>query len=256
MCKKLTRYVLCALFGLALVACGSSSSGVGGPCTVSLDCPQGQVCGETETCLIVECSAQGQCKGPSSATGAEICAVVECNGSSVCTSVECGVNTGANGEATEALSCLDGESCVANAYFEAIDSNGGICRVNDNVCTAVGIDAGGDSSPPTCPGIPCGAGTTCDAASGTCVPAVNDFVCSPCSGDAECGGANDICSPFTGGSFCTEACSTEADCPVGYTCYEITNNAKQCVPYSYNCSGCIVDGCPADQVSTTTMVAV
>jgi len=243
MSQKLMQSVVNMFFVLALVACGGSSSSSGGPCNVSLDCPQGQICdSESLKCIVAECANNASCSGSSNPMGTEICAIVECNGPKVCTAVECGQSTGTT------ATCLEGESCVASAYFDAIDNNGGFCRVNDDVCTTTGPDGGPDTTEAKCPTVPCGAGTTCDTATGTCVPSTNSFVCSSCSSDSECGGADDICSPFTGGSFCTESCASEGDCPIGFTCYEITNNAKQCVPYSYNCSGCIVDGCPAGQV--------
>jgi hypothetical protein len=50
------------------------------------------------------------------------------------------------------------------------------------------------------------------------------------------------------GSFCASSCTQDVQCPIGFKCYAATNDSSQCVPYSYSCSDCIVDGCAQGQV--------
>jgi hypothetical protein len=61
-------------------------------------------------------------------------------------------------------------------------------------------------------------------------------LCSPCRYGTECGDSNDYCPTFPSGEkFCTRDCS-EARCPEGYRCVDISNTSTdQCVPEDGSC---------------------
>ncbi|MGB0647952.1 MAG: hypothetical protein ACPGQS_12290, partial [Bradymonadia bacterium] len=65
----------------------------------------------------------------------------------------------------------------------------------------------------------------------------NSQLCSPCEVNEDCQqGAQCLTNQTTGERFCGQPCSTEGDCPRGTTCYELSEEDSQCVPFSGSCA--------------------
>lgn len=68
-------------------------------------------------------------------------------------------------------------------------------------------------------------------------------VCKSCTADVQCGGADDTCIFIGAGSntYCGKKCSSNADCPSGYSCSpsEVLSidfeSSRQCIPDSQTC---------------------
>jgi len=205
--------VFIGLCSLAMSGCAGEENSLGeagAACSSLQDCAEGEVCelvNGVMGCVAAECGCTG-------------CAV--CPEGTVCTS-----NTPPGGICV--ASCLDDSQCAVGTVC-----NNGLCELPTTL---------------RCPETACGDNEVCDEDSGACVPAGVDasWLCQGCTNSSECGGDTDLCSPLSSGSHCTSACTDQADCPVGYTCYAVTNEGSQCVPFSYKCEGCVVDGCGAGE---------
>ena len=73
--------------------------------------------------------------------------------------------------------------------------------------------------------------------------------CESCETKADCGDAFD-CVAMLGGSFCINTCVGATDCSSKFTCdlANASDTVKHCLPPNYSCQGCLVSGCPSDQV--------
>lgn len=62
-------------------------------------------------------------------------------------------------------------------------------------------------------------------------------LCGACPGDGRCGDDNDAClkQMETGETFCGRDCSENQGCPRGYSCRDVRNGERQCVPYEGTC---------------------
>ncbi|MCA9545269.1 MAG: hypothetical protein KC613_12785, partial [Myxococcales bacterium] len=73
-------------------------------------------------------------------------------------------------------------------------------------------------------------------------------LCSPCANDGDCAalGAGARCTAIGGArAFCTSACTQGGgECPLGFQCVQ---GFDQCLPVSFECTGCLVDACPAGE---------
>ncbi len=67
-----------------------------------------------------------------------------------------------------------------------------------------------------------------------CIPTISTL-CEPCSTDGNCLLAGAKCLQLADGKFCGRACTSGADCPVGFGCQSISGS-QQCVPTSNTCS--------------------
>lgn len=81
--------------------------------------------------------------------------------------------------------------------------------------------------------VPANDARTCNAGRG---------LCSPCRGPTECGGHGDLCvrNLASGESFCGQACATDASCPNGFHCLDLSGEGRgprQCVPNAGTCAG-------------------
>jgi len=106
----------------------------------------------------------------------------------------------------------------------------------------------------------CGGGNFCDPCSGWCY--ARGVVCDPCTSENICNPLTGKCIPtgtqcevegshcldfVTGGSFCGRACLSDAGCPSGYACEDLTAfgmEYSQCIPMSGSCEG--LGGCKED----------
>jgi hypothetical protein len=107
----------------------------------------------------------------------------------------------------------------------------------------------------------CGGKAYCDPCVGMCYP--KQPLCGPCNTENYCNPLTGDCMPVgnqcevegshcldyvSGGSFCGRACLSNAGCPLGYTCQDLTAfgmNYMQCVPDSGRCDAlgsCEEDG--------------
>ncbi len=73
--------------------------------------------------------------------------------------------------------------------------------------------------------------------------------CEACETTADCAPAFD-CVALLNGSFCIGRCTSVLDCSSKFTCdvAASTDASKHCLPPKYACEGCVVSGCPIDQV--------
>ena len=106
----------------------------------------------------------------------------------------------------------------------------------------------------------CGGGAFCDPCVKWCFP--QGEVCDPCSSENLCNPITGECRPVgdqctvegshcldyvSGGSFCGRACLSDAGCPMGYTCMDLSQfgiELMQCVPNEGSCDK--VRECEAD----------
>ena len=170
--------------------------------------------GGTQTCTTAADCVEGQTCADTDGDGVKACVAIECEADGDC------------------------DDKAADAGVEMI-CDLGACVPNDDTPPDTDVvdgdtDKDGEEPPPE--------DVTDD---GTQPPVTTGSLCQPCVGDEDCGGGGAICTPLPEGDFCTSACGSNNDCPSGYLCIQITNEAKQCVPGLYNkCPGCLINGCP------------
>ena len=106
----------------------------------------------------------------------------------------------------------------------------------------------------------CGGGNFCDPCvkwcfkkKVLCQACRSEHLCNPISGSCiptgnQCDVEGSRCLEFvSGGSFCGQACLSDAGCPGGYTCQDLTEfgiEVKQCIPMNGNCG--LVGECQED----------
>jgi hypothetical protein len=73
--------------------------------------------------------------------------------------------------------------------------------------------------------------------------------CESCESKSDCGDAFD-CVAMLGGTFCLNTCDSAVNCSTKFTCDMANANdpSKHCLPPNYSCAGCLVTGCPNDEV--------
>ncbi len=121
----------------------------------------------------------------------------------------------------------NGEPCVA-----AGDCSSKVCAwgAKGTVCAAA-CSADGD----------CGTGQVCaaadpkDSASAKGCVERNRALCGPCQVDDDCEGGACVTFPEGKGSFCASKCAASADCGAGYTCGDLPDVGKRCLPTSGSC---------------------
>lgn len=164
----------------------------------------------------------------------------ECGRGSICVDNKCTVR-----ECDNSASCLANQVCVlipggdlAVKFCTARE-----CNNTDDPC---------DEANTECQNGLCVPSTTTDVietADDTTEPDTNtpavDNSCKSCSVSDECG-ANHLCSAVGSAEtkFCLKTCVADQDCKSGYVCFQVTSEAKQCVPVSYKCVDCAGAGCP------------
>ena len=163
------------------------------------ECASDDACGFGEVCL------EGQCKGRSCATSAQ------CGMEQYCLSGEC-----KNGCEVDA-DCYPGDAC------DTTSSTVGSCATA--ACTSSRID--------------CEFNQFCNSVTGECYDA-GGYYCKSCNDDSDCGGSGNYCLNlgYAESDFCGVTCSTDSDCPSGYTCSplgDLSGNiiAYQCLTYCW-----------------------
>lgn len=98
----------------------------------------------------------------------------------------------------------------------------------------------------------CGGGNYCDPCvkgcfekNTLCGECRSEHLCNPVTGEClptgnQCDVEGSLCMDFvTGGSYCGQACLSDAGCPPGFTCEDLTEygiEVNQCLPKTGNCS--------------------
>lgn len=130
------------------------------------------------------------------------------------------------------VSCEAGEGCFLDPCSENSQCQSGFCvdHMGEGVCS----QPCQEECPPgwTCQQVGAGGPDLSFA----CVSKVSNL-CRPCAGGADCkspGGAEDVCVDYgEEGSFCGGVCTTDDDCPWGFSCSTTVtvegNSTLQCV---------------------------
>ena len=141
------------------------------------------------------------------------------------------------------LECLshsdcEGDSRVCNCFGKWVDAGFKECEADKN--------CGGGSFCDPCVGM-------CYAIRTLCEPCTSEHICNPMSGACmptgnQCDVDGSHCLDFvSGGSFCGRACLSDAGCPGGYRCEDLSAfglEYSQCLPMTGNCDG--LGGCEDD----------
>ena len=143
---------------------------------------------------------------------------------------------------TGLLDCAPGQLCLPKP-----DSDETVCTApecSDEVPCPFGgtcnngICEGGTGGNPCEDASACTEGQICNA-SGLCEPDPNSLagICTECASNDDC--TSGVCVQVGNQQACLSACESSAECSSGFQCYE-----NACVPGAFNCTGCLVDGCP------------
>ncbi len=172
-------------------------------CNGGKDEPEARSCAETTECDFGQSCLDGLCT-------ARTCATSDgCPIGSFCKGGSCDPGC----ETTD--DCYPDEAC-----------NEGVCEARG--CRNTTLD--------------CSFGEFCDIATGDCYAAGNSY-CEPCVADSsdadQCGSEENLCLSWGQyGDFCGVECDNSTDCPVGYDCIPVGDNAgniftKQCITYCW-----------------------
>jgi hypothetical protein len=216
---------------------GTFDDGVAGVCT-NQECAGPRDCGAGTTCVDGVCYASGaQCASDDDCDANESCesgACVAAEPDSCSTASDCGPGefcdngrcTDGSPDPCDTVECGSGETCV------------------DGACVPSGCDPA------------CGAGETCNEATGVCESAStgDGGLCDTCSADSDCGAPGARCVTLGAtGRVCGAACTSESDCQEGFACFDFSGSTgRQCIPRSGSCTDCITAGCSGGQVCDTT----
>lgn len=217
----------CAGFGAGFVCRGLLCVEISA-CQSNEDCaPVGKVCNAFQGQCVdppSACSSDNDCVFPGTCdTGSGQC-VSGCSSDGQCPDAQyCDVTLGECMAGCRVGGCPDGQTCDSASRT---CSGGSGCTVSS--CAATN--------------------QACDTNAGQCVDRTGKGLCEACTSDAECGGPGDRCARFGGTDQCTYQCEQGSDCPSGYQCANITSSSKACVPESFKCEGCLLDGCNAGDV--------
>ncbi|MBN1944744.1 MAG: hypothetical protein JW797_03665 [Bradymonadales bacterium] len=237
-------------------ACGRACTAIGGECPAGFGCA-----------IIDEAGTIRQCV-PLTFTCIERCETVICEGDTYCNPLTgqceaplglcepCLIDLQCGGATDLCLGLPDGFSYCGQDCGATAGENAGICPPG-YYCYPVGtgvsqcipitlacVDHCLVPEPVSCP-----EGHNCDPIDGSCHPSLYGLCQGPCQYNYECGGQNDLCISFSsvGGTFCGMDCGPETPCPVGYTCYPLSDEISyQCAPSDYElaCVPCDSVECP------------
>jgi hypothetical protein len=280
------------LLGAALALSGCSAADVSsGSCTDSEDCERGQICGGG-TCEEAGCEDDGDCAEGEACLFDDGDGLFDPDAEGVCTAVECGPrplpSCGRGEECIDGVcyeesedgscACSDdcgrGEICFSGTCQAPLE--GGVCG-DDCECPEGDscVDGTCVAAADPCEGVTCGEGETCvegvcqaggcdpacvegqTCVDGVCQPdSSGGSLCSTCTADADCGGGDNLCVTLNNGgtpfSYCGVACTDDAGCPSGFTCFSaVAGRPNQCRPISGSCDGCLATGCASGQYCST-----
>ncbi|MFN3199314.1 MAG: hypothetical protein ACE366_13005 [Bradymonadia bacterium] len=264
----LTLGAMLLLSSLAFVGCDDSEEAAG--CANDLACPRGQVCNggscTTESCASINaCSGTGRtCLLDTQSCSAKECADVPEGASGICPDERpvC-LETGPFrfSCADPAISCQSGADC--SDLGQGYQCCGGVCGTDCPVGGAGGMGgagggiiggAGGAGGEGGMAGGEGGAGGMAGAGgeiggAGGMINPEDAQLCSPCRGVDDCAGLGEgaECTGFGANAHCTSACDpADAEaCPSGFRC---DATLTQCVPFTYRCEGCFLNGCGAGEI--------
>lgn len=217
---------------------GLCVEGSSGGCATREDCAAtNQVCNLlTQKCVSApaNCSSDNDCVSPQACDTASR----TCGGSAtVCsTDTQCSANQYCDTTTSACqVGCRDG-GCEAG---QACDLTSRAC-VEASECTPSACEADG--------------GKACDSKTGQCVERTGTAgLCGTCTpgSTTECGAPGvDRCTPLgPDGGRCVYSCQEASDCPSGFSCLQLTSSPdKFCAPANGKCQGCLIDGCPDNQI--------
>lgn len=145
-----------------------------------------------------------------------------------------------------------GGGSTANEQTCAVDGDcDGGKKCIDSKCTLP--FTGGDSASTFDAGPQPDAGGTADAAAkadtGSTTGGQTGGDCATCSADSDCA-EGFACVPLlnsTDKNFCVKKCSAKSECTAGLLCQQATQAAQKfCIPPSFKCEGCAIDGCKGE----------
>lgn len=244
--------------------------GCGRACGAPEDCPE-----EGYVCATVNDAGDQQCI-PEILTCIDRCTGVTCGDDEYCNPLngdceipgavceECFSNAQCGGEFDLCLTYPDGnthcsQDCSETAVDNPPDQGVGLCPPG-YVCYELGltvsqcvptlmtcIDHCEEPEP-----VDCGPDGNCDPVTGECHPVQVGLCGQPCVENYDCGEQEDLCLSMTGLStdvFCSAACDADNGvvCPIGYSCYALTDNLRQqCGPSGFDavCGDCTSTVCP------------
>ncbi|MCK6503776.1 hypothetical protein L6R53_10320 [Myxococcota bacterium] len=169
--------------------------------------------------LLLACAAPPECDADRPCAGfGELCVEGTCAVQGCATSAQCPMEQ----------RCDAGE-CVAGCGEDTDCYPGEACDLATATC---GPAACQDSH------RDCAFQQLCDPDQGTCYDA-EGYYCRSCDGDDDCGGNGNLCLSWSdNGDFCGVTCQTDVDCPSGYTCTVIPDDAgnpisSQCITWCW-----------------------
>ncbi len=235
-------------------------------------CPSDYICstGGADPCEGVTCGAGQTCNPRTGACIDGGGSGSDCNMCESCTTdADCGNGYCLSFDGVTAFcapTCTSAQDCPANGQCFQVQLQGGGSTSNAQICLNEDADRAGacpdgfvceprdgGTTPPTdsCDGVTCGAGQTCDPATGRCVdgeapvtPTTDDCtVCNSCSNDADCG-AGGRCTNLGGGNVCSFECGS-APCDGNVGCFEVGDGAGGTVSLCLNADAGAAGICPA-----------
>ena len=248
--KDLTKMTahgwLLMLLSLGQLACDDEKEG--GGCADDEACERGQVCVD-EVCTVVRCESLGGCRGGQACLDIKQCSVKECADLDR-DGVErtCGPERPiCLEEGPHRFSCVGELGCSAPGDCARFGLNGFACcrGVCSETCSDMFVLAPADMMAPDGAAPTDAAVDMPDAEINVETPTVG--LCAACNRDTDCAevGEGAKCTPFGSGAFCSSACGGPDDCPAGFQCVA---EVGQCLPQTFDCSGCLAEPCSDGQV--------
>ncbi len=175
-----------------------------------------------------------------------------------CGSLPCGEGSmciGASGSSFCTDPCSASSPCPFGFDCTPLDGGGSICWPQSNSCASSPV-----AGEPCGPNYACGLGNIClqdDTQGGTCYKlCTGDGDCSNgdtcqdlgsgvkyCGADTTCPtcgslpcDASSYCVSLGSSALCTPACTTNSQCPVGFTCIGLSSGGSACYPLAESCS--------------------
>lgn len=170
--------------------------------------------------LLLSCgSEEFECSEKVACGFGEVCVEGKCQGRACATSAQCGMEE----------RCDDG-ACVSGCDVDEDCYPGDTCQTETSTCEAAAC---------TDTRIDCAFEQFCNSATGECYDA-GGYYCHPCLDDGDCGGSGNLCLSLGNAEsyYCGVTCTSESDCPSGYTCAgvaDLSGNivAYQCITYCW-----------------------
>ena len=240
-------------------------------CESLLDCPgYDRTCiPDLEICTAYECTNDSDCSDKLFCNEYLCVENISCSNSCDCSSeMICNIVTGTCVPAQSSCEsdnhcpcekfcsnenyCIDGcssdEECISSEFC---DKHSHQCEYgcrNNSGCRSDEICANHQCVHEACTPGSCSDGERCNTDLGLCEIFGDLRLCESCANDDQCGSSADQCTILSESneSFCTAACDIDIPgiCDAGYTCYPVSSNSSQCIPFGNECKLCHIEGCP------------